>query len=62
VDFQKIKESLEGHLSLKMEKGAIERADILAKIFSLLNVSQLFQGRLPDLKTRGLPYQRIAAI
>jgi len=61
VDFQKIKESLEGHLSLKMEKGAIERADILAKIFSLLNVSQLFQGRLPDLKTRGLPYQRIAA-
>jgi uncharacterized protein YhdP len=60
-DLQKIKESLEGHLSLEMEKGAIERGDILAKIFSLLNVSQLFQGRLPDLKTRGLPYQRITA-
>jgi hypothetical protein len=61
ADLQRIKESLEGHLRLEMEKGAIERGDILAKIFSLLNVSQLFQGRLPDLKTRGLPYQRITA-
>jgi len=60
-DLQKIKESLEGHLRLEMEKGAIERGNILAKIFSLLNVSQLFQGRLPDLKTQGLPYQRITA-
>jgi len=61
MDFQKIKESLEGHLRLEMEKGTIERGNILAKIFSLLNVSQLFQGRLPDLMTRGLPYQRITA-
>ena len=61
MDFQKIKESLEGHLRLEMEKGTIERGNILAKIFSLLNVSQLFQGRLPDLTTRGLPYQRITA-
>jgi hypothetical protein len=61
MDLQRIKESLEGHLRLEMEKGSIERGDILAKIFSLLNVSQLFQGRLPDLKTRGLPYQRITA-
>ena len=59
ADLQRVKESLEGNLRLEMEKGAIERGDILAKIFSILNVSQLFQGRLPDLKTRGLPYHWI---
>lgn len=60
-DFQKLKESLHGQLRLELENGVIERASILAKIFSILNVSQLFKGRLPDLKTKGLPYQHIAA-
>ncbi len=58
---QKMKESLQGALRLELENGVIERGNILAKIFSILNVSQLFKGRLPDLKTRGLPYQRISA-
>jgi hypothetical protein len=60
-NFQKIKESLNGELKLTLEKGVIERGNILAKIFSLLNVSQLFKGRVPDLKTRGLPYRWITA-
>ncbi len=60
--FQKMKESLQGTLRLELENGVIERGNILAKIFSVLNVSQLFKGRLPDLKTKGLPYQRISAI
>ncbi|MGQ9636556.1 MAG: YhdP family protein [Thermodesulfobacteriota bacterium] len=60
-DFQKIKESLNGTLKLTLEKGVIERGNVLAKIFSILNVSQLFKGRLPDLKTKGLPYQWITA-
>lgn len=59
--FQNMKESLQGALRLELENGVIERGNILAKIFSILNVSQLFKGRLPDLKTRGLPYQRISA-
>ena len=60
-DFQKVKESLNGRLRLELENGVIERANILAKIFSMLNVSQLFMGRLPDLKTKGLPYRAVTA-
>ncbi|MBM4277439.1 MAG: DUF748 domain-containing protein [Deltaproteobacteria bacterium] len=60
-NFQEMKESLQGGLRLELENGVIERESILAKIFSVLNISQLFKGRLPDLKTKGLPYQRISA-
>ena len=60
-DFQKVKESLNGELRLEMENGVIERGNILAKIFSILNVSQWFWGRLPDLRTKGLPYRNITA-
>jgi uncharacterized protein YhdP len=58
---QKVKETLQGGLRVELENGVIERGNILAKIFSILNVSQIFKGRLPDLKTKGLPYQRISA-
>jgi hypothetical protein len=58
-DFQKMKESLNGGLRLAFENGVIERFNILAKIFSILNISQLLRGRLPDLATQGLPYRRI---
>jgi len=60
-DFQKVKESLNGRLRLELENGVIEKGNILAKIFSILNVSQLFMGRLPDLKTKGLPYRTVTA-
>jgi uncharacterized protein involved in outer membrane biogenesis len=60
-DFRKMKESLNGSLRLEVENGVIERFNILSKIFSILNVSQWFKGRLPDLKTKGLPYQQISA-
>ena len=60
-DFQKIKESLTGRLRLEFENGVIERFNLLAKIFSVLNVSQLFRGRFPDLATKGLPYHHIMA-
>ena len=60
-NFQKMKESLEGGLRLEFENGVIERFNILSKIFSILNVSQLLKGRLPDLATKGLPYRQILA-
>jgi hypothetical protein len=60
-DFQKVKESLNGSLRFEVEKGMIERWKILSRIFSILNVSQLFMGRLPDLKTKGLPFNQIQA-
>jgi uncharacterized protein involved in outer membrane biogenesis len=60
-NFQKLKESLNGGLRLGIENGVIERFNILSKIFSILNVSQLLKGRLPDLTTKGLPFRQIAA-
>jgi uncharacterized protein YhdP len=60
-NFQKVLESLNGKLRLEVENGMIERWRTLSRIFSLLNVSQLFWGRLPDLKTKGLPYRQIMA-
>jgi hypothetical protein len=58
-NFQKMKESLSGGLRFEVQNGVIERFNILSKIFSILNVSQLFKGRLPDLATKGLPYHQI---
>src|SRR4030042_3106495 len=60
-DFQRMKESLNGSLRFEIERGVIERFNILSKIFSILNISQFFRGRLPDLKTKGLPYHQILA-
>jgi uncharacterized protein YhdP len=54
-----MKESLNGSLRFEMENGVIERFNILSKIFSILNVSQLLKGRFPDLRTKGLPYRQI---
>jgi hypothetical protein len=58
-NFERLKESLNGMLRFEMENGVIERFNILSKIFSILNVSQLLKGRLPDLTTKGLPYHQI---
>ena len=58
---QKMKESLNGSLRFEIEKGMIERWKTLSRIFSILNVSQLVMGRLPDLKTKGLPYHNMMA-
>jgi len=60
-DLQKVKESLQGRLNLEFENGVIERFNVLSKVFSVLNVSQLFKLRFPDLSTKGLPYRHITA-
>jgi uncharacterized protein involved in outer membrane biogenesis len=60
-DFQKVKESLQGGLRFEFENGIIERFNLLSKIFSILNVSQFFKLRFPDLRTKGLPYRQITA-
>ncbi|UCD71311.1 MAG: AsmA-like C-terminal domain-containing protein [Syntrophobacterales bacterium] len=56
---EEVRRSLEGKLMVKMEKGRIRRFHILSKVFSLLNVLQLFKGKLPGLTGEGLPYNTI---
>jgi hypothetical protein len=56
---KELRRSLEGNLRVGMEKGRIRRFRLLSKVFSLLNVLQLFKGKLPELTGEGLPYNRI---
>lgn len=48
--------SLEGKASLELKKGRIHRFSWLSRIFSLMNLYQLVQARLPDLTSEGMPF------
>ena len=52
-----IQENSSGYFEFHSEKGRIYKATLLAKIFSLLNVIEIFKGRLPDLTKEGLYYK-----
>ncbi len=54
ADFKK---SVAGNLHLKIEKGVIKKFQVLARIFSLLNVSQLLRLKLPDMTAEGMAFR-----
>lgn len=54
-----IRKGLQGTLKVRVTDGVIRRYSTLAKIFSVLNVSQLLKLQLPDLVQEGMPYQAI---
>ena len=56
-----LKRSASGTLSLKIERGQLRRFSTLAKVFSLLNVSQLLTFSLPDMVSEGMPFNQITA-
>jgi len=60
-DWKNIKRSLNGHIDAKAGDGVIHRFNLLSKIFTLLNVSQYFKLRLPDLSVEGMPFNSITA-
>ena len=45
-----------GAIHLQVKKGVLRKFSSLAKVFSLLNVSQLFAGKLPDMNNEGMPF------
>jgi uncharacterized protein involved in outer membrane biogenesis len=53
--------SSQGKFSGEIRQGVLREFKILAKVFSLLNVSQLFSMKLPDMSTEGMPFDRITA-
>jgi hypothetical protein len=53
------KKSALGTIKVKVERGSVRRFSALSKVFSILNVSQLFKGQLPDMVSGGMPYNRI---
>ena len=56
-----LKKTALGSLKFKCEKGSLRKFAVLSKIFSILNVSQLFKFHLPDMVSGGMPYNTITA-
>ncbi len=55
------KKTLAGTVHFRTEKGVLKKFSVLSKIFSLLNVYQLFKLQLPDMANNGMPYNQITA-
>ncbi len=53
------KNNLKGYIFLNIQNGCIYKFVFLYNLFSLLNVTQIFKFRLPDLTTEGLKYKII---
>ncbi len=48
--------SSRGGFYIRVEDGVLRKLQILSKVFSLLNVSQIFALDLPDMSTEGMPF------
>lgn len=58
---EEVKASSLGNLRLRCEEGSLRKFALLSKLFSILNVSQLFKFQLPDMVSGGMPYDSITA-
>jgi hypothetical protein len=45
-----------GNLRFTVRDGVLRQSPLVGAIFSVLNVSQLFQGKLPDISREGVPF------
>jgi uncharacterized protein involved in outer membrane biogenesis len=54
-----LKQSALGAVKLRVEHGNIRKFSTLSKVFSILNVSQLFKLQLPDMVSGGMPFSKI---
>jgi len=54
-----LKKTALGNVHLKLEKGTLRKFNVLSKMFSILNVSQLLKFQLPDMVSGGMPYKDI---
>jgi len=51
---------LHGDVAFRATKGRVYRLNLLSKILALLNVTQLFLGKVPDLAHEGFAYNSVA--
>jgi hypothetical protein len=61
LSWESLARELDGDLLFNALGGRIYRWTILSKIFSLINVTELYRGTLPDLTKEGLAYNSIRA-
>jgi len=50
-----------GNFSIQIHDGVLHEFPILSKVFSLLNVSQIFALQLPDMDEEGMPFDTLSA-
>jgi uncharacterized protein YhdP len=48
-----------GNVEIAMDRGVIRKFPVLANILSFLNLSQLLTGKIPDLSTEGMLFDKI---
>jgi hypothetical protein len=51
--------ALQGNLDLSARNGSILQDPVLSKVFSLLNVTEMLRGKMPDLGSDHLPYDSL---
>jgi hypothetical protein len=61
IQQQNLNEVLQGGLKLVAWNGRVYRSTVLAKIFDLLNFTEIYRGRLPDLAHEGCAYDSFRA-
>ncbi|MGD9302354.1 MAG: AsmA-like C-terminal domain-containing protein, partial [Desulfobacterales bacterium] len=54
-------QSLTGNLAFSAKEGRIYRLGLLAKILSILNVTEIYRGEIPDLTGEGFAYRSMTA-
>lgn len=59
--YDAIRKSAVGSITVHAEKGMLRQFPVLSKVFSVLNVSQLFRFKLPDMVSEGMPYNDLKA-
>jgi hypothetical protein len=58
-DSAAVLKTLNGTFGMQFEKGVINKFSVASRVFSILNVSQLLDFRLPDMVSTGMPYDHI---
>lgn len=51
--------SLQGPIAFNAKNGRIYRFSIIERLFSILNFTEIFRGRLPDLRREGFGYELV---
>ncbi len=51
----------QGGFYIDIEDGVLRKFKTLSKVFSILNISQIFALKLPDMSSRGMPFDRLTA-
>ncbi len=52
-------QNAQGGVHVKIKDGVLRQFKGLAKVFSILNVSQIFAGKLPDINREGMPFSLV---